>query len=78
MLVALALYFTSLASPVPGSTACEELGPRSDGSYVTVCDGSVVRVRDSRGNSREWNHATGTITARSPGAASFVLEAPRR
>jgi hypothetical protein len=79
-MIALALYFSSLISPVDSlalahaGARCEELGPRSDGRYVTVCDGSVVRVRDALGNSREWNLSRGTITARSVGGQPVVLD----
>jgi hypothetical protein len=67
---ALALYLVALASPSPASR-CEELGPRLDGTYVTVCDGSVVRIRDDQGNSREYRPRF--VVARSRGAAPLVL-----
>jgi hypothetical protein len=67
------LYFFSTSTAVP--TACEELGPRLDGSYVTVCAGNVVGVRDGLGNSRAWDPATRAITVRAPGAQPLLLEA---
>lgn len=39
------------SADMPGG-ACEEFGPRRDGTYVTVCAGEVVSVRDSLGNVR--------------------------
>ena len=80
-MIALGLYFSLLVSPlaiVSPNTRCEELGPRRDGSYVTVCDGPVVRVRDDRGNSRDWDLATNTVTVRARGAAPLVLARPGR
>jgi hypothetical protein len=38
-----------------------------------VCHGSVVRVRDGLGNSRDWDRTTNTVTARSVGKAPIVL-----
>ena len=74
-MIALALYVASLVSQ-PSSTAslrCEELGRRLDGTYVTVCNGRVVRVRDDAGNSRTWQRELNTVTVRSRGAAPMVL-----
>jgi hypothetical protein len=71
-MVTIVLYLSSLISPVSGA-ACEELGPRLDGRYVTVCNGEVVRVRDGLGNSRTWNRG-GAIVARSSGSEPMVLE----
>ena len=71
-MIALSLYIASLllvASPGPD---CEEHGPRLDGTYVTVCRGSVVRVRDGLGNSRDWDHTTNTVTSRSVGEVPVV------
>jgi hypothetical protein len=51
---------------------CEEHGPRLDGTYVTICGGSVRRVRDRLGNVREWLPGN-RIAFRSPGAAPVVL-----
>jgi hypothetical protein len=72
MTITLAIYLALVASPAPAGR-CEELGPRLDGTYVTVCDGKVTRVRDRFGHSREWNRATNTVTVRSPGSAPMVL-----
>jgi hypothetical protein len=71
-MIAIALYLASLVSQ-PSSSHCEELGRRLDGTYVTVCDGKVVRVRDGAGNSRIWQHETDTVTVRSRGTAPMVL-----
>jgi hypothetical protein len=71
-MIALMLYFFSLP---PTTAPCEQIGPRLDGTYVTVCQGTVVAVRDSLGNSRERDPATRTITVRAPGALAMVLEA---
>ena len=71
-MIALALYVASLAAQ-PSPRHCEELGPRLDGTYVTVCDGSVVRVRDAAGNSRVWEHASNTVVVRSPGKEPMAL-----
>jgi hypothetical protein len=71
-MIVLALYLTSLVSH-PSSSRCEELGRRLDGTYVTVCDGKVVRVRDGAGNSRIWQHQTDTVTVNSRGKAPMVL-----
>jgi hypothetical protein len=73
-MIALMLYFFSL-TPTTATTPCEQIGPRLDGTYVTVCQGTVVAVRDSLGNSRERDPATRTITVRAPGALAMVLEA---
>lgn len=44
MLHSFALYALSLiASPVT-APACETVGPRYDGTLVTICAGRVVRV----------------------------------
>jgi hypothetical protein len=73
-MIALALYVASLVSPSPLTTSrCEELGRRLDGTYVTVCNGKVVRVRDGAGNSRTWQPELNTVTVRSQGAAPTVL-----
>jgi hypothetical protein len=70
-MIALALYVATLVShPAP---RCEELGRRLDGTYVTVCDGKVVRVRDGAGNSRTWQRDIDTVTVQSRGAAPMVL-----
>jgi hypothetical protein len=74
-MIALALYVASLVAQ-PTSTAslrCEELGRRLDGSYVTVCNGKVVRVRDGGGNSRTWQSELNVVTVRSRGRAPMVL-----
>jgi len=71
-MIAIALFLATLVSP-PSSSHCEELGRRLDGTYVTVCDGKVVRVRDAAGNSRIWQHETDTVTVHSRGTAPMVL-----
>ena len=73
-MIALCLYIASLLPAPSPARDCEELGPRLDGTYVTVCRGSVVRVRDGLGNVREWDRATGTVTIRSPGEAPLVVQ----
>jgi len=74
-MIALALYVASLVSqPTPSAALrCEELGRRLDGTYVTVCNGKVMRVRDGAGNSRTWQPALNTVTVRSTGRAPMVL-----
>ena len=72
-MIALSLYVASLFLVATPGRDCKEHGPRLDGTYVTVCRGSVVRVRDGLGNSRDWDHTTNTITSRSGGEAPFVL-----
>ena len=72
-MIALCLYVASLLLTPTPKGPCEEYGPRLDGTYVTVCSGSVVRVRDGLGNSRDWDHATNTVTARSVGEVPVVL-----
>lgn len=48
----IALIFAALinVAPAPAAPACEVHGPRLDGTYVTVCAGSVVAVSDGQGN----------------------------
>ena len=72
-MIALSLYVASLLLTSTPKGDCEEHGPRLDGTYVTVCSGSVVRVRDGFGNSREWDHTTNTVTARSVGKAPVAI-----
>ena len=71
-MIAFALYVVTLVSP-PSANRCEELGRRLDGTYVTVCNGKVARVRDGAGNERIWQHQTDTVTVRSPGTVPMVL-----
>jgi hypothetical protein len=72
-MIALSLYVASfLLMPAP-KRVCEEHGPRLDGTYVTVCGGSVVRVRDGFGNSRDWDHTSNTVTARSAGTVPVAI-----
>ena len=71
MITLLLAFFALPATPSP----CQQIGPRLDGTYVTVCQGRVVAVRDQLGNSRVWERATGRITVRAPGARPLVLEA---
>jgi hypothetical protein len=72
-MIAFALYVASfVAQPAP-ARSCEELGPRLDGTLVTVCDGRVVRVRDTAANSRVWEHDTNTVIVRSARRAPMVL-----
>lgn len=71
-MIAFALYLASFVAQ-PQARTCEELGPRLDGTYVTVCDGRVARVRDRAGNSRTWEHESNTAIVRSSGRAPMVL-----
>jgi hypothetical protein len=75
-MIALSLYIASLLLTPSPARDCEELGPRLDGTYVTVCRGSVVRVRDGLGNVRERDPATGRYTLRSSGEAPMVVQWP--
>jgi hypothetical protein len=75
-MIALTLYLVSLGTPT-AFVPCQQVGPRLDGTYVTVCQGTVVAVRDTLGNAREWNAAFKTITVRAPGARALVLPAAR-
>lgn len=73
-MIAIALYVASLINqPAASASHCEEYGRRLDGTYVTVCDGSVVRVRDDAGNSRTWQPQLNTVTVRSRGKVPMVL-----
>lgn len=73
-MIALALYVASLiGQPSSTPSQCEEYGRRLDGTFVTVCNGKVVRVRDGAGNSRTWQPQLNTVTVRSPGGAPMVL-----
>jgi len=72
-MIALSLYVASLILTATPKGVCEEHGPRLDGTYVTVCGGSVVRVRDGLGNSRDWDHTSNTVTARSVGKAPVAV-----
>jgi len=73
-MIALSLYIASLLLVSTHGGNCEEHGPRLDGTYVTVCHGSVVRVRDGLGNSRDWDHTANTVTSRSVGEAPVVVQ----
>lgn len=75
-MLALALYLASLGSLPANARHCEELGPRLDQTYVTVCDGSVVRVRDRQGNVRTFSPRW--IATRSGGEPPVVLTADGR
>jgi hypothetical protein len=75
-MIALSLYVASLLLVSTSARNCQEHGPRLDGTYVTVCHGSVVRVRDGLGNSRDWDHATDTVTARSVGETPVLVRLP--
>jgi hypothetical protein len=72
-MIALSLYIASLLLVATPGRNCEEHGPRLDGTYVTVCRGSVVRVRDGLGNSRDWDPTTNTFTSRSVGEVPVVV-----
>lgn len=72
-MIALSLYISSFILLATPGRDCEEHGPRLDGTYVTVCRGSVVRVRDGLGNSRDWDRTGNTITSRSVGKAPIVV-----
>ena len=72
-MISICLYVASLLfAPMP-QRACEEHGPRLDGTYVTVCNGSVVRVRDGLGNVRDWDRTSNTVTSRSVGEVPIVV-----
>ncbi len=71
MITLLLAFFALPSTPSP----CHQIGPRLDGTTVTVCQGRVARVSDQLGNSHEWDHATGLITVRSRSARPLVLEA---
>jgi hypothetical protein len=68
-------FFTATPASAPVPAPCEQVGPRLDGTYVTICRGAAVAVRDHLGNTREWDPSTRAITVRSPGARPMVLEA---
>jgi hypothetical protein len=72
-MIALSLYVASLLLVATPRSNCEEYGPRLDGTYVTVCNGSVVRVRDGLGNSRDWDRTNNIVTSRSAGEAPVVV-----
>jgi hypothetical protein len=44
-------FFNPLAVTAPAPSSCERLGPRSDGLYVTICNGQVTEYSDAAGNS---------------------------
>jgi len=52
----------AMLSPMPSQTVasggCERLGPRSDGLYVTICNGQVTQYDDGQGNVRANPYAT--------------------
>ena len=73
-MIAFSLYVASLLLVPAAKSNCEEHGPRLDGTYVTVCGGSVVRVRDGLGNSRDWDRNTDSVTSRSAGEAPVVVQ----
>jgi hypothetical protein len=73
-MIALLLYlYAAGLTPAPAARRCEEHGPRLDGTYVTICDGSVAQVRDRLGNVRQWESPGGTVIVRSPGARPLVV-----
>jgi hypothetical protein len=72
-MIAISLYIASFLLVATPGRDCEEHGPRLDGTYVTVCRGSVVRVRDGLGNSREWDRSADTVTSRSVGEVPVVV-----
>jgi hypothetical protein len=76
-MLALSLFLATLVPSHPRPSHCEELGRRLDGTYVTICDGAVARVRDDRGNSRQWQRSSGTIIVRATGAAPMIIAAGR-
>jgi hypothetical protein len=43
-------FFRHPAAVAAASSSCEKLGPRSDGLYVTVCNGQVTEYSDAAGN----------------------------
>jgi hypothetical protein len=72
-MIALALSLAALLC-APPARRCEEHGPRLDGTFVTICQGSVVRVRDRLGNSRRFLDGGRIIILESPGAPPVVLD----
>lgn len=46
----IALLVSMVVTPVSAPAACETVGPRLDGTTVTICGGSVVSVQDKAGN----------------------------
>ncbi len=71
-MIALMLYLLSMSTS-PAGRRCEEHGPRLDGTFVTICQGRVVRVRDRLGNVREWYDDGATVVLRAPGSATRVV-----
>jgi hypothetical protein len=71
-MIALLLALSTLAPPP--ARHCQEHGPRLDGTYVTICQGSVTRVRDRLGNVRRFVDGGRTVILESPGAAPMVVE----
>jgi hypothetical protein len=69
----IALMVFLLGFSVHPSPRCEEHGPRLDGTYVTICGGSVTRVRDRLGNSREWKQDGETVILRSVGSPPVTV-----
>ena len=40
----------TVTANAPAASGCERLGPRSDGLYVTICNGQVTEYSDAAGN----------------------------
>lgn len=76
-MIGFALYLLTLQASAP-ALPCEQVGPRLDGSYVTVCGGTVVGVRDGLGNSRWWDPASRTVVVQARGRQPLVLAPLRR
>jgi len=46
----LLLLLNLVLAPMAKPGTCETVGPRLDGTYVTICGGRVAAVSDGRGN----------------------------
>jgi hypothetical protein len=72
-MIGLALALATIVA-APPARRCEEHGPRLDGTFVTICQGSVTRVRDRLGNSRRFLDGGRIVILESPGAPPVVLD----
>jgi hypothetical protein len=52
-MITILAFFLSLNSIVTHTTDCDTYGPRLNGSFVKVCNGSVKSVTDVNGMTRE-------------------------
>jgi hypothetical protein len=67
-------WFSRLIQPetVHEQAACETVGPRSDGLYVTICNGRVVETRDAAGNVHRTGADDGFMGADELGVPRFI------